>query len=131
MVWRWRLVLSYNDARAYRHPRVKIDYVVVNQAEAARWNSVANGLRRIRAVNAVDGSSKVHCTSTQWIARSAGHESRQIGLPRNHLGRRMPIRPLGLVRYFQKALPSEALAANAYAVAQGAGFVLNQVQVPL
>ena len=35
-VRRWRLVLSYNDARAYRHPRVKIDHVVINQAEAAR-----------------------------------------------------------------------------------------------
>lgn len=35
-VRRWNLVLSYNDACAYRHPRVEIDHVVINQAEAAR-----------------------------------------------------------------------------------------------
>ena len=35
-VRRWNLVLSYNNARAYWHPRVKIDYVVINQAEATR-----------------------------------------------------------------------------------------------
>jgi hypothetical protein len=92
---------------------------------------MANGLRCIRAVNAVDRSTEVHCTSAQWIARSARHEPRKIGLPFNHLGRRMLIRPLGLVRYFEKALPSKALATDANAVAQRSRFALNEVEVAL
>ena len=124
-------VLSHYDPRTDRDTLVKIDDIIINKAKAPRRNSLAYSLRCIGAVNPVDRSTEVHGTSTHWIAGPPSHKSGKIRLPLNHLGRRMPIRPLSLARYLKKALPSEAPAANAYAVAYGAGFALNQVQVSL
>ena len=103
----------------------KIYDIIINKAEAPRRNSLANSLRCIGAVNSIDRSTKVHRTRAHWIAGPASHKPGEIRLPLNHLVWRMPIRPLSLARYLEKALPSEALAANTYAIAQGAGFALN------
>src|SRR5262249_39711446 len=112
-------VLSNNYPRTDRDTLVKVGDIIINKAKAARRNGLAYSLRCIGAVNPVDRSTEVHGTSAHRIAGPASHKPRQIRLPLNHLGRRMPIRPLSLARYLQKPLPSEALAANAYAVASG------------
>ena len=110
-------MLSNNYPRTDRDTLVKIDDIVVNKAKAPRRNSLAYSFRCVGAVNPVDRSTEVHGTSAHRIAGPTSRKPRQIRLPLNHLGQRMPIRPLSLARYLQKPLPSEALAANAYAVA--------------
>src|SRR3977135_4755119 len=48
-----RLLLLNDNGRADSNPAVEIDHIVIGQAEAARRHRLANGLRLIRAVNAV------------------------------------------------------------------------------
>ena len=113
------------------HPVVEIGHVVVDQAEAARRHRLTDGLRRVGAVDAVDGVAEIHGAGAERIAGAASHEARQIGLARDHLRRRMPIRPFGLARDLQQALPGEAIAADADAVADGGGLVLDQIEMAL
>ena len=52
--------------------------------------------------------------------RTASHEARQIGLARDHLRRRMPVRPLRLARDGLHAGPGEAFTADADPIADRA-----------
>ena len=96
-------VLPHDDARADRHAVVEVDHVVVDQAEAAGRDRVADRLRRVGAVDAVDRLAEIHGAGAERIAGSAGHEARQIGLALDHLRRRMPVRPFGLAGDLQQA----------------------------
>jgi len=51
----------------------------------------------VGAVDAIDGGTEIH-RGHPADCRAAGHEARQIRLAFDHLGRRVPIRPLGLAR---------------------------------
>src|SRR6516162_10506643 len=77
----------------------------------------ADRLRRVGAVDAIDGAAQVHGARTQRVTGTAGHDARQIGLARDHLRWRNPIRPLRLPGYRLHAGPGEAVAPDADAVA--------------
>src|SRR3984957_6247856 len=122
--------LPDDHLRADRHAVVKVNHVVVHQTKAARRNCVSDRLQLVGAVNAIDGAAEIHRSRAERIARTAGHEPRQIGLALDHFRRRTPIRPFLLARYLLQAGPSEALAADADAVAKRPVVALNQVKEP-
>src|SRR5918994_4064593 len=92
---------------------------------------MADGLRLIGAVDAEDRRAEVQRAGTHRITGAAGHEARQVGLTRDHLWRRTPVRPLGLAADPDQARPLEALAADPDPVAQGTVVALNQIGEPL
>src|ERR1700751_2743507 len=97
---------------------VEIGDAGVDQAEAARGHLGADRVGTVGAVDAVDGSAKVHGACAERIAGAAGPEARQIGLASDHLRWRGPVRPLLLVGDVHQSLPLEAVAPDADAVTQ-------------
>ena len=87
--------------------------------------------RLVGAVDAVDRLAEIERARAHRIARAAGHEARQVGLALDHLRRRPPVGPFLLARYFEQALPLEAVAADADAVADGAVAALHEVEEAL
>ena len=71
-------------------------------------------------MNAIDAGAEIHRARTERIAGATRHETRQIGLARDHFRRRMPVRPFRLAADGQHAGPRKTLAADADAVANGA-----------
>ena len=116
---------------ADRNPAIKVGHVVIDEPEAARRNRLADRLRRVGAVDAINGIAEVHGAGAERIAWTTGHEARQVGLPRDHFRRRAPIRPFGLPRNLQQALPGEAVAADADAVAQRVSLILYEIKMTL
>src|SRR6202021_2170062 len=98
----------------------KVRDVLVQHADTARRDELADRRRLVGAVDAIDGAAEIHRTRAQGIARTTGHEARQIGLALDHFGRRMPIRPFRLARDLLHAVPGEPVAADADAVADRA-----------
>ena len=80
-------------------------------------------------MDAVDGRTQIHRARAHRIAGATGHEARQIGLTLDHLGRRMPIRPLGLAGDLLHAGPGEAIAADTDAVAHGTAATQHVIEV--
>ena len=74
----------------------------------------------IGAVDAIHRAAQIHGAGAERVAGAAGHETRQVGLALDHLGRRSPVRPFGLLGNVQKSLPLKAVAAHPDAVAQRA-----------
>ena len=107
---------QHHDLRTDVSPVIKIDHILVEQADAARGHEAADGLGRVGAVNAIDGVAKIHRARAEGIARAARHEARQIGLALDHLRGRRPVRPLGLALDRLHAGPSEAFTTHANAV---------------
>src|SRR5580692_980984 len=89
---------------------------------------MANRVRLVCAVNAIDGAAEIHGARAERIAGTARHEPRQVGLALNHFRRRAPIRPFLLARNLLQAGPGEAIASHAYAVAKRPVVTLNQVK---
>ena len=92
---------------------------------------MADRLRRVGTMDAIDGSTQVHRAGAERIARSAGHETRQIRLALDHFRRGMPVGPLGLAADLQQALPSETVAADTDAVTHRVRRVLDQIEMML
>ena len=113
---RRRRLRQHDHLGADLHAAVEIFHVFVGEADAARRHLLADGGRIVGAVDAIFGAAEIHGAGAERIARAAGHHARQIRLARDHLGRRIPVRPLGLARYLLDARPGEALAADADAV---------------
>src|SRR5438477_5021789 len=90
-----------------------------------------DGLRLIGAVNAVDRVAEVECARAERVARTAGHEPRQIWLALDHFRRRDPIRPLRFARDAKQARPLEAVAAHADAVAYRPVVAQHEIQKAL
>ena len=63
-------------------------------------------------MNTVLAGAQIHGASAERITWPARHEARQIGLARNHLRRRMPVRPLCLVAHGLHAGPRKAFPAD-------------------
>src|SRR4051812_23052129 len=82
-------------------------------------------------MNAVDRGAEVERAGAERIAGAARHEARQIGLARDHLRRRGPVRPFRLARDRQQTLPLKTVAADADAVAYGAAVALHDVEMAL
>src|SRR4051812_5575563 len=79
--------------RPDRHALEKIDHVAIGKPKASRGDGVTDRFRLVGAVYAVDGRAEIKRASAHWIPGAASHETRQVGLPRNHLGRRCPVWP--------------------------------------
>src|SRR4051812_17395407 len=73
--------------------------------------------------------AQVKCASTEGVAFPASHKPRQIGLPFDHLGWRMPIRPLRDLRDSFYTGPGEALTADANAVAHGFPILDHEIKI--
>ena len=91
-------IRQHHDLGAERHAIVEIRDVLVGEADAARRHALADGRRRVGAVDAEQGIAEIHGARAERIARAAGHEARQVRLAVDHLLRRMPVRPFLLAR---------------------------------
>src|SRR6266704_2289341 len=130
----WRLqfrFLPHNNFGADRNAIVEVGNVGIDQPEATGGDRGADRIRPIGAVDAVDGGAEIHRAGAERVAGSAGHEAWQIRLARDHLRRRRPVRPFGLARDVQQALPLKSFAADADAIAYRAAASLDQIEVAL
>ena len=94
---RRRAARNHDDAGADLDAFEQVGDVLVQHADAARRDELADRRGLVGAVDAVDGRAEIHRAGAERVAGAAGHEARQIGLALDHLGRRMPVRPLGLL----------------------------------
>src|SRR5262245_47490258 len=101
------------------HAAIKVGNVVIDHTEASRRHRLADRLRRVGAVDAVDGRADIERARAERIAGTAGHPARKIRLPRDHLRRWRPVRPLSLFADVVHAPPLKAIAADADAVPHG------------
>src|SRR6476659_9928471 len=124
-------LLPDDDLGADGYAFVEVGDVAIDQPEAAGGDGGADRVGPVGAVNAIHRGAEIHCSRPQRVAGTAGHEARQIGLARDHLGRRRPVRPLGLAGDVYQPLPLEALAADADAIAQRAAVALDQIEMAL
>ena len=92
---------------------------------------MADRLRQVRAVDAIDRLAEIERPGAERIAGTAGHEARQIGLALDHLRRRTPIGPFLLARDLLQAAPLETVAADADAVAHGAAVRHDEIEIAL
>src|SRR5262249_39439554 len=102
-----------DDFRADGSARIEVDDVAIGETETSRRHRFADRLGLVGAVNAVNRAAEIHGTGAHRVPGTSGHEARQIGLPRDHLGRGRPIRPFRLANYSHEAGPLKALAADA------------------
>src|SRR6478736_5051018 len=135
-LWRTASCLQFwflpdDDLGADRHAFVEVGDVAVDQAEAAGGDGGADRVGPVGAVNAIHRGAEIHRPRAQRVAGTTGHEARQIGLARDHLGRRGPVRPLLLLRDGHEPLPLKTFAADADAVAQRAPVALDQIEMSL
>src|SRR5580698_2102449 len=120
-----------DDARPDRHAVIEVDDVVVDQAEAARRDGVADRIGLVRPVDAIDGLAEIQRTGAQGIAGTAGHEARQIRLALDHLRWRTPVGPFLLAGDFLQSRPLEPVASNADAVADRPIVALDEIEKTL
>src|SRR5712672_4465518 len=62
---------------------VEIGDVGIDQPKATGRDGGADRIRPVGAMDAIDGGAEIHCAGAERIARSAGHEARQIRLSRD------------------------------------------------
>src|SRR5262249_12743851 len=98
-------------------PVEQVADVLIGQPDASRRDELADRGRIVGAVDAIFAGAEIHRPRAERIAGAAGHEARQIRLAPDHLSRRIPFRPLGLVAHRLNAGTGEAFAADADAVA--------------
>ncbi len=124
-------MLFHHHGRADRHPLVEIRHVHVAHAETAGRFRLTDRVRIGRAVDPVERAAEIHRVRAERIVRIAAlHAPRHILLPRDHLRRRGPIRLFLFRRDLVRALPLEAVAADADAVAQRRAAGLNEIEPP-
>src|SRR5215470_16132438 len=123
--------MTHDDPSADRHPLVEVDDLVVRQTEAARRHGMADRLRLVGAMDAVDRVAEIHRAGAERVARTTCHPTRQVGLARNHFRRRCPVGPFRLARDCLEPGPLESLAADADAVAQCPVVALDDVEEAL
>ena len=89
----------------------------------------ADRSRRVGTVDAIDRTTEIHGASAQRITGTTSHLARQIGLARDHLHRRGPIRPLRLLGDRLYAGPGKAVAADADAVTDGLAAAEHVIEI--
>src|SRR5216684_7826655 len=121
---------QHHDLGADRRALVEIEHVLVEHADAAGRDAVADGPGLVGAVDAVQGIlvalPQIERAGAERIAQAARHADaaaqlahvpHQLGLARQHLPGRIPVRPFLLVVDARGAGPAETLASDADAVA--------------
>src|SRR5262245_15527415 len=110
-------------------PRIEIDNVLVQHADASARNLLADRGWSVRSMNAVDRAADVHRARAQRISRTARHETRQIWLALKHLRRRDPVWPLGLALNGFHARPGKTLAADTDPVTDGLASSEHEIEI--
>src|SRR6185437_16997067 len=90
---------------------------------------MADGRWLVGAVDAIVGAAEIHRARAERVAWSAGHEPWQVGLTLDHLGRRVPVRPLLFPGDFLYAGPPKAVTTDAHAVADRLAMAENVIEV--
>src|SRR5262245_50678353 len=80
-------------------------------------------------MNAVQRLAEIESARAKRIARTTGHEARQIRLAIDHLRRRMPVRPFRHPAHSLGTSPSKTFAADADAVAKRLAAAEHQIEV--
>ena len=124
-----RVLRQHHDPGADIDAAEEIGDVLIGQANAAGGNELADGGGIVGAVDAVFAGAEIHRARAERIARAAGDEARQIGLARDHLRRRIPVRPFRLAADGLHAGPGKALAADADAVTDRAAAAEHVVEI--
>src|SRR5664279_553242 len=114
------ILRQHHDPGADLDAAEQVGDVFIGQADAAAGDKFADRRGIVGAMNAIFAGAEIHRAGAERIAGAARHKARQIRLARDHLRRRMPIRPFRLAGDGLRAGPGEALAADADAVANGA-----------
>src|SRR6476646_6541402 len=125
-----RLASPDNHSRAHRNPIVKIDDVVVGHAKASGRNRLADRLRLVRAVNAIECRSKIQGSCPQGILEATRHETRQVRTPSKHFRWRKPVGPFPLRTDAESASPTVPIATHANAVTNSLAMVHDEIQPP-
>src|SRR5262249_58989439 len=120
---------QYPHTRTNPDAAVEVHYVFVGQPNASRGDEGADGRRLIGPVDAIYRITKIKRASAKRIGLAAGHETRQIGLSHDQLLGWCPIRPLRYLGDPLRAGPREALAADAYPVAQRLAVAEHEIEV--
>ena len=79
-------------------------------------------------MDAIFSVAEIEGARSHWVAYTTGRKARQVRLARNHLWRRMPVRPLTHTADALSARPGEPCAANADAVAQRLAVAEHQIE---
>src|SRR2546423_4612999 len=124
--------LSHHDhRRSDRDAIVEVHDVLIGHPEAARGHRLADGLRLVRAVDAVERGAEIHSARAERVVETAGHVARQVGTPSQHLCGRGPARPLLLGGDTLHPAPGEAVAADTDAVADRLAVAGDEIEAPL
>src|SRR5262245_50560714 len=92
---------------------------------------MADRLRLIGAVDSIDRIAEIERAGAERVARTSRHETWQVGLARNHFGRRCPVGPLCLAGYLQQTDPLKAFTPDADPITQRPVVALDDVQEAL
>src|SRR5262245_16185830 len=123
-----RLLMLHHNLGSNRHAAIKVGNVIIDHPEASRRHRLTDRLRRVGAVDAVDGRADVERARAERIAGTAGHPARKIRLPRDHLRRWRPVRPLSLFADVVHAAPLKAIAADSDAVPHGDAVAHDEIE---
>ena len=108
---------KHDDFRADVDAAVEIDDIRIQHPDATARYLVPDRLRAVGPVDSVDRVAEIDGARTERVALAAGHPPRQIGLARDHLLRRRPVRPFRLAGHRLRARPGETVTADTDAVA--------------
>src|SRR5688572_30868412 len=127
---------------ADRHAVVEMDHVLVDHADAAGRDALADRMGLRRAVDAIERVlvvlPEIEPAGTDRIARAARnahaalqlYELRQDVRPAgDHLGGRIPVGPFLPAVDRRRARPRKAFLAHAYPIADGAATRLDMVEI--
>src|SRR5918993_5716369 len=120
-----------DDAGAHAHAAVEVDYIRIRHPDAARGHRLADRVRLVRAVDAVQRAAEIHRAGAERVGDAALHVAREVRPALQHLGRRRPVRPLGLARDGLRPGPLEPRAADPDAVADRAAVAEHVVEPAL
>src|SRR5215203_3970210 len=118
-----------------RDALVEVENLLIQQADAAARDLLANGPGLVGAMNAEQGVAavlvEVERAGPERIVEPALLEARQVGLEAHNRGGRTPVRPDRLAANIGSSSPGVALLAHANAVANSGTVVLNEVEEAL
>src|SRR4029079_19310310 len=108
---------------------VKILYVIVEKANAARGYERANRRRLVGTVNSIERIAEIKRAGAKRITGTPRHHARQIRLTLDHLRGREPVRPFFHPGDAFRAGPRESLAADTDPVAHCLAAAEHEVEI--
>ena len=80
-------------------------------------------------MDAVNCAADIHGACAKWIAGTASHEARQIGLALNHFGGRKPVRPFRFALDCLYPGPGKTFAADSNSITDGLAATEHEVEI--